>query len=702
MRSAVKGNSVSEHPLLNLLIVDRSQPDIELIVQTLRASGYLVQANHSAWIKEIRNLIDYRPLDMILVRQGADLPTIAEIHALLEASAQDVPVIAIADDLARQPPVELLRAGASNVFVLGEPDHLLAVAGKEFRHLQLRRQIKLQELHIRETEERLRILMESSRDAVAYIHEGIHLYANPAYLQLFAYTSREAMEGVTLMNLIRLEDRDKLKRLMRDSMKQGKVAAPMEFTALDSTGRFFPIRLTCMPIRMDDEPCFQIVIQNPFETQGDSTHQVEEPRTRDLLTGLYHRKFFIDQLNKLCATPPGPSGAVLYILLTDCRTISKRIGLEAVDQLTGDVAKLLQQVVSLREVVAHFADAVFTVFTPETSVDGVLKLGERISAAIKMHTTQTAQGLVNTASAIGICLIEKTHENASQIISLADQACESARQSVGNQLQLYTPPAPRTGTVRQETEIMAQIREAVSRERMQLLYQPIASFQGDAIERYKASLRILGEDSKPLPMTLLGPVAEKRGLMGPLDKWAILKALEALAEREGKATMLFIPLSQNSILQKDFCKWLEKRLQDTALPGSTLVIEVTEEHTETYFHEIKVLREQLQAIGCGFAISHFGHRANSEHILSNLAPEYIKLDGELIEQIVRSKNDVSHQALAAITEKARLMKTLVVAADVASAPHMASIWQFGVTLVQGDMVQEASPQMDFDFQQFAG
>jgi EAL domain-containing protein (putative c-di-GMP-specific phosphodiesterase class I) len=235
-----------------------------------------------------------------------------------------------------------------------------------------------------------------------------------------------------------------------------------------------------------------------------------------------------------------------------------------------------------------------------------------------------------------------------------------------------------------------------------LLYQPIASFQGDSIERYKTSLRILGEDSKPLPMTLLAPVAEKRGLMGPLDKWAILKALEALAEREGKATMLFIPLSQNSILQRDFCKWLEKRLQDTGLPGSALAIEVTEEHAETYFHEIKVLREQLQAIGCGFAISHFGHRANSEHILSNLAPDYIKLDGELIEQIVRSKNEVSRQALAAITEKARLMKTLVVAADVASAPHMASIWQFGVTLVQGDMVQEASPQMYFDFQQFAG
>ena len=48
------------------------------------------------------------------------------------------------------------------------------------------------------------------------------------------------------------------------------------------------------------------------------------------------------------------------------------------------------------------------------------------------------------------------------------------------------------------------------------------------------------------------------------------------------------------------------------------------------------------------------------------------------------------------------MKTLVIAAYIASAPQMASIWQFGVTLVQGNMVAEAGPTLDFDFKQFVG
>jgi EAL domain-containing protein (putative c-di-GMP-specific phosphodiesterase class I) len=48
------------------------------------------------------------------------------------------------------------------------------------------------------------------------------------------------------------------------------------------------------------------------------------------------------------------------------------------------------------------------------------------------------------------------------------------------------------------------------------------------------------------------------------------------------------------------------------------------------------------------------------------------------------------------------METRVVAEGISSAPQMASIWQYGVTLVQGDMVQEPGPEMDFDFHMFAG
>jgi len=54
-----------------------------------------------------------------------------------------------------------------------------------------------------------------------------------------------------------------------------------------------------------------------------------------------------------------------------------------------------------------------------------------------------------------------------------------------------------------------------------------------------------------------------------------------------------------------------------------------------------------------------------------------------------------------LTEQVQSLNIRVVAAGVSTAPQMASIWQFGVTLVQGSMVAEAGPRLDFDFRQYA-
>jgi EAL domain-containing protein (putative c-di-GMP-specific phosphodiesterase class I) len=89
-------------------------------------------------------------------------------------------------------------------------------------------------------------------------------------------------------------------------------------------------------------------------------------------------------------------------------------------------------------------------------------------------------------------------------------------------------------------------------------------------------------------------------------------------------------------------------------------------------------------------------------LLKELVPDYIKLDGSLIERLAKAKDENSRKAMADLARQAQGLKTRVVAAGVSTAPQMASIWQFGVTLVQGNMVAEAGSRLDFDFKQFAG
>jgi diguanylate cyclase (GGDEF)-like protein/PAS domain S-box-containing protein len=637
-----------------------------------------------------------------MVCPGAQLPGITAVHALIVEAAKDIPIIAIVDEPSRQRPIELLRAGADNLCYLEDPEQVLITVTRELRQLTTRRQLHSYEIRLKESETRCQALLNSARDAIAYIHEGAHIYANPAYLKLFGYANEEDLQGITLMNMVHNEDRDALKSFLRRSIKEGRALDPIGLTGLHNNGSQFPLQMGCIPMRLNDEPCLQILIQ-PTPAPQAHDQQAIELSHHDVFTGLYNRRYFTQYLDHIRTGTA--SGAVLYILLTDYRAISERLGLEATDQLMLDLANLLRQLVSQEEVIARFADAVFTLYTPKSSPEPVLALGEQVRKAIQAHASHAAGKLITTTAAIGICLLRADQDSASQILFQADRACELARQKGSNQVQVYSPPSDKTDEAQHEEELVVLIRNAISRQRLGLLYQPIASLQGSTEARYKVYLHILDDNNNPLPLSTLGPVAERRNLMAGLDKWVIMRALEALVECRrvgGNIPVLFIRLSRNSVKEDGFCSWLNKRLNTTGLPGNALVFEVIEDCAEQHFNEVQRLREELQRLECGFALSHFGGKPNSERLLRHLNPGYIKLDSSLIDKLAKAKDDTSRQAMTALTELAQAMNILMVATAIASAPQMASIWQFGIPLAQGEMVQAPSPTMDFDFQQFAG
>ncbi|MFO7640692.1 MAG: hypothetical protein R6X17_05345, partial [Candidatus Competibacteraceae bacterium] len=132
---------MSDPSVINLLVVDRSRSDIDHITQTLRGDGYQLELIHTDQVEDARGVIDYQPLDMVLLRLGEELPTIAEVRLMVAEAKQDIPLIAVVDDDYRRQhkPARLLEEGADNYFYLDDADHLVAVVRKELRHLQARK-----------------------------------------------------------------------------------------------------------------------------------------------------------------------------------------------------------------------------------------------------------------------------------------------------------------------------------------------------------------------------------------------------------------------------------------------------------------------------------------------------------------------------------------------------------------------------------
>jgi PAS domain-containing protein len=115
----------------------------------------------------------------------------------------------------------LIAAGARDVALRSKPEHVQFVVRNEFHALLARRGLRHLEAALRETERRCDALISSSRDPIAYVHEGMHIRANQAYLEMFGFEDFEEIEGLSVLDLISPDDADSFKQLLK-KMEKGE------------------------------------------------------------------------------------------------------------------------------------------------------------------------------------------------------------------------------------------------------------------------------------------------------------------------------------------------------------------------------------------------------------------------------------------------------------------------------------------------
>src|SRR5690606_34047820 len=139
---------------------------------------------------------------LVLAALGSATIPLEEVARQLQASGKDVPLLAVADSIDSDSFINAHAHGARRI-VLRDNDQLLLNAVRDERNdLNARRMLRLLEGRVRETERRCDALIDSSRDPIAYIHEGMHIRANGAYLEMFGYDAFEDVEGMSLLDMV--------------------------------------------------------------------------------------------------------------------------------------------------------------------------------------------------------------------------------------------------------------------------------------------------------------------------------------------------------------------------------------------------------------------------------------------------------------------------------------------------------------------
>jgi multidomain signaling protein FimX len=676
---------------IRLLILEDSQNEAERLVSLFRNAGQATRVHRLTSSEDLADALQ-QTWDLLINAPSSVNLDPSEAISAIRKQAKDIPVIQLIEGNDTDAITEALTLGAQGALPQGEDEWLILVASRELANLEERRARRSAELALREAEKRCQLLLESSVDAIAYVHDGMHIYANRAYLELFGYEDVEELEGMPMIDLIASCDQGEFKGFLKNyqSLQGG---AELVCGGIRADGSSFKASMHFSPASYDGEPCIQAVIR--AESDNAELEKLREISSQDLVTGLYNRNHFLESLDGAVerAVNAGKSSSLAYIRIDRFASLQAEIGLGDSDRLLAELAQLLRAQFTEQAELARFSDDAFAVLMAEATPKQLEQPLTELLRKVEGHLFDVGGRTIQTSLSIGVAALDEQTAKARDVIDRAHRCAEELTD--GNALRTYDP-ARELAAAASRGNVLAMLQQALEKNSFRLLFQPIISLRGDSHEHYEVLLRLLDPEGTEVPPGEFLDAAKEAGLATKIDRWVLLNSIKLLAEHrnKGHSTRLMVHLSGPSLQDPSLLGWLGVALKASKLPPDSLVFQLDENDAVAYLRQAKALTQGLAGLGCRVALNQFGCVLNPLNTLKHLNADFVKIDGSYTQDLSRQENqETLKQLLAQLHEQAK--QTIVPFVD--SATVLATLWQAGVGYIQGQYLQGPSQSMDYNF-----
>ncbi|MBP6798743.1 MAG: EAL domain-containing protein [Luteimonas sp.] len=688
---------------LRLLIVDDKVDDAEAIVSGLRNAGIAVRPVRAADAEELDAAIA-GSADLVLVALASRALPFADALQRVSASGKDLPVIAVADRLYEEEYDRALSAGARAVALRHRPGQLLSQVHNEWEDLEARRAQRRLEARVRETERRCDALIESSRDPIAYVHEGMHIRANAAYLEMFGYESFEDVEGMSLLDMVGPQHVEDFKQLLK-SLAKGEPPPPRyELEARDLEGNAFPASMEFTQAQYEGEPCLQVVFRRQ-EFDPELAHELEELRQRDQVTGLLNRPTFLRALEDAVDDAGQNHGqhGLLMIEADHYHKLLQDIGLDSADALLAAIggrlrASLQDEGAPAGAVAARFSEHTLAVLLRDADYAATSALAERILQAFAGHVFAIGNRSSAITASIGGVQIGEKIASVSQVLAKATQGVESSAGVGGNRYEIFDPAATDRAEEEHVRAWVARLRDALDNDRFVLHYQPIISLQGDTGAVYETLLRLDQGDGTLIQPGNFMQIATEHGLLGDIDRAVLGKAIAVIGQRmqANRPTTLLVKVSQAALDDVRLAQFIGEQLTEHGVPGEYLVLQLPEAKVFTHLKATQAFADAIGQYDCRLALEQFGVGLDSFQLLAHLKPNLLKIDRSFVEDL--PKNEENQARIRDIARRARELGIRTIAEFVQDAASMSILFSAGADYVEGHFLAPAGPAMNYDFE----
>ncbi|WP_303290569.1 EAL domain-containing protein [Marinobacter sp. SS5-14b] len=684
---------------VHLLILDPDQNDAETMVSLLRNSGKATRAHRITSEEDLEETLKASNWDLLLARDleqefGAD-----DALAMVKRMDKDIPFILLTKEPNREREVGIMRAGAQDAIPFDYTDLLVLAVKRELAALDERRRRRVLESHLREAEQRCQLLLESSKDAIAYINDGMHIYANQSYMEFLGYEDIDDLICIPVLDTLTPESQEKYKEFMKSFAEQGKDGVTLNCTARRSDDQELSVTMSVSAATYDSEVCTQIVLQ-PEHSDAELEEKLKQISSQDLLTGLYNRQYLMDALAQTIAIAGknNQTGALAYIALDNFLTMKSQVGISGADLLLGDLATLLKENTDEDITLARLSDDAFCLMCLPCDDKTMEARCEKVRKAVEDHLFDINGRTVPLTVSIGVAAITENSPKAEELLGRAHTASAEVKKQAGheggNGIVIYNPASYEK---LDESNSVEAILRALDDNRFRLLFQPIINLRGEGEEHYEAFVRMLNKDNEEVsPYDFLPPMGPQDTAI-KIDRWVILQTIKQLASHRsrGHDTRLFLNITAETLQDKTFTPWLSVALKAARLPGDSLIFQIREGDANNFMKQAKDFTKAVHELHCKVSISQFGCAINPFNTLKHIDTDYVKIDGSFTEEI--QKSDKVKDQVKELVKSLQNSGKLTIIPLVENASVLATLWQAGVNYIQGYYLQAPVPEMNYDF-----
>ncbi|MGI2258794.1 putative bifunctional diguanylate cyclase/phosphodiesterase [Shewanella sp. GXUN23E] len=421
----------------------------------------------------------------------------------------------------------------------------------------------------------------------------------------------------------------------------------------------------------------------------------------DTLTGLPNRLHFEAMLEKLLKREEQVPVCIAFVDLDQFQVVNNISGHIAGDKLVCQIAMRLKQLVRKGDLVARLGGDEFGILMHYCNPESAKMIARRICQQIESHEFSWEGKQHRVTASLGMAMLDPDARDIYNVMTQADVACRLAKEQGRNGWHFYNPADPKMLRLYGEMAASVDLVSALADDRFELYFQPIVPLLVPETGMHlEVLLRLPVGDGEMLSPGVFLPAAERYSLAPRIDRWVVdnllLWAADHLSQWQQLA-LVSVNLSATSLQDEEFMTWLELRLMSEPELVDKLCFEITETAAVSQIEVATRLIELLKPLGCKLALDDFGSGFSSFAYLKELDVDFVKIDGQFIQQVCNNAKDKA--IVNAICQLAREMHFQTIAEFVEDDAIATQLARVGVDYAQGFAIARPRPLAELDIDQ---